>query len=112
MKNHELAISDFNSAIGLEPGYPEIYYFRGISLLEQAKYQEAIQDFNYSLELGSKNPSIFSGIGQAFRLLKNYEKALYYLNFALEKNTDNDEYMLQRSNIFVDIKQFQLFFFN
>lgn len=34
MKNHEYAIRDFNDAKYLEPGYPEIYYYRGLSFIE------------------------------------------------------------------------------
>lgn len=37
MKNHIKAIEDFEEAIGLEPGYPEIYYHRGISYIELRK---------------------------------------------------------------------------
>ena len=34
MKNAEYAIKDFNLAIKLEPKYPEIYYYRGLSKIE------------------------------------------------------------------------------
>jgi len=67
---------------------------------------EAIADFHYAEEMGSKNPGIYSGIGQSYRLLKNYDKALYYLNTALEKSPNNEEFLVQRSNIYVDTKQY------
>jgi len=57
--------------------------------------------------LGSKNPGIYSGIGQSYRLLKNYDKSLYYLNNALDKSADNEEFLIQRSNIYIDIKEYQ-----
>ena len=38
--------------------------------------------------------------------MQNYEKALYYLNKALEKSPNNHEFLIQRSNIFIDKKEF------
>ena len=34
MKQHNAAIDDFNSAIKLEPAYPENYYYRGLSKIQ------------------------------------------------------------------------------
>ena len=48
MKNHNKAIEDFNMAIKLEPYYPENYYYRGLSRIEQRKLEEAIKDFEYA----------------------------------------------------------------
>lgn len=106
MKNHEYAIQDFDAAIELEPGYPEIYYYKGLSRIEEKRLSDAIDNFNKALELGSNNPGIFSGIGQSYRLLKNFAKALLYLNKALEKSPGNEEFLVQRSNIYVDIGKY------
>jgi hypothetical protein len=38
--------------------------------------------------------------------MKDHDKALYYLNQALERSPENEEFLIQRSNIYVDIKQF------
>jgi tetratricopeptide (TPR) repeat protein len=72
-----------------------------------ANYQEAIADFLYAEELGSKNPGIFKGIGEAHRLMKDFEKALYYLNEALKRDKTNEEFLIERSNIYVDTKNYQ-----
>ncbi len=56
--------------------------------------------------MGSKNPGIFKGIGEAYRLLKDYDKALYYLNEALKRDAKNEDFLIERSNIYVDIKQY------
>ena len=34
MRNHDYAIADFNSAIEIEPNYPEVYFYRGLSMIE------------------------------------------------------------------------------
>ena len=58
----------------------------------------------------SKTPSllsIYSGIGQAFRLKGDFEKAQYYLDEALARSPENEEFLIQRSNIFVDTTRYQ-----
>lgn len=35
MKNHEYAIQDFDAAIELEPSYAEVYYYKGLSKIEE-----------------------------------------------------------------------------
>ncbi len=111
-KSHSRAIEDFTRAIELEPTYAEVYYYRGISKIEMARlkegftFEEAITDLKRASELGSTNPGIVSGIGQACRLLGDYEKALYYQNEALKQDRHNIEFLIQRSNIYVDIKEY------
>ena len=60
----------------------------------------------YAEELGSKNPGIFKGMGEAYRLLKDYDKALYYLNEALKRDATNEDFLIERSNIYIDIKKY------
>ncbi len=38
--------------------------------------------------------------------MKDYEKALYYLNEALKRDGKNEDFLIERSNIYVDIKQY------
>ena len=46
MKNHMLAIEDFNQAIQCEETFPENYYYRGLARIELGQLKEAIEDFN------------------------------------------------------------------
>ncbi|XP_051912790.1 tetratricopeptide repeat protein 6-like [Hippocampus zosterae] len=94
-KSHAKAIEDFTRAIELEPTYAEVYYYRGISKIEMARlregfsYEEAVEDLK-----------------RAYRLLQDYEKALYYQNAALKQDRHNIEFLIHRSNIYVDIKYY------
>ena len=111
IKNHKKAIEDFDKAAEIEPTYAETFFLRGISKvelgkLEEGSYQDAIEDFLYAEELGSKNPGIFKGMGEAYRLLKDYDKALYYLNEALKRDATNEDFLIERSNIYIDIKKY------
>jgi tetratricopeptide (TPR) repeat protein len=38
--------------------------------------------------------------------MKDYEKALYYLNEALKRSDTNEDFLMERSNIYIDIKQY------
>lgn len=35
--------------------------------------------------------------------MKDYQKALYYLNQALKRQAKNEQFLMERSNIYVDI---------
>ena len=56
------------------------------------------------MSLGEPNhPSILSGLAQAFRFTKDTEKSLYYLEEALKIAPKNAEFLIQRSQVYVDI---------
>jgi tetratricopeptide (TPR) repeat protein len=50
---------------------------------------------------------VYNGIGQTYLKAKKYEKALYYSNIALEKSPNNEEFLIQRSKIFLEINEHQ-----
>ena len=39
--------------------------------------------------------------------MKDFDKALYYLNEALKRDSKNEQFLIQRSNIYVDTKHYQ-----
>lgn len=39
--------------------------------------------------------------------MRDFDKALYYLNEALKKDVKNEEFLIERSNIYVDTKHYQ-----
>ena len=38
--------------------------------------------------------------------MKDFERALYYLNDALKREPKNEDFLMERSNIYVDVGQF------
>lgn len=38
--------------------------------------------------------------------MKDFDKSLYYLNEALKRDSKNEDFLIERSNIYVDIKQY------
>lgn len=57
--------------------------------------------------MNSNNPGIYNGIGMAYKHLKNFEKALHYLDMALEMSPEEHEFLLQRSNLHLQMKEYE-----
>lgn len=63
----------------------------------------AIADFFKAVDLGSKNTSIMNGISFAYLKAGRPEKALVYINLALEKQPLNEEFLIQRSMVYIEL---------
>ena len=79
----------------------------GLSKIELKQYEAAIKDFEKAREMGSTNPGTWNGIGMAWKHLGNYEKALYYLNLAIKLKPGNEEFLLQRAYLFMELKNYE-----
>jgi tetratricopeptide (TPR) repeat protein len=80
--NYKDAISQFTSAIGLNPNYNEAYYMRGVSYEMISEFQKAADDFNRAIVFDSKNEELYYHLGKAYYELKKYNEALPVLNRA------------------------------
>lgn len=88
MGNHQLAISDFDKSIEIDPELSEGYFRRGFSKLYSKQYHEAIKDFMKSAQTESpdeekRNAGIPDGLGCCYHALKEMDKALEYYNDAV-----------------------------
>ena len=54
----QMAISDYNKGIEMEPSLGEAYVDRGAALIVLARYDEAVQDIDKGLQLGANRPQI------------------------------------------------------
>lgn len=89
---------------GIDELYPDVYYYRGMSKIylgSEVMIQEALKDFFKAIELGSKHKAIFNGISCAYLQAKKYEKALIYSNICLHSNPHMEEFLVQRSLIYL-----------
>ena len=103
MRDHEIAIRDFNRAIELEPTSPDAYIFRGVSLISQGQPKVAIRDFKRAEELGSENPLIYNGMGRCYRALGRFDDALYSLSEAVEHDPESVDFLVDRSSLYCDM---------
>jgi len=83
---HNAAIKYFSQGILLEPGIPNLYYFRGISYHEKNNFKQAISDLSKAIELEPTESSYYAMRGCIFNDIKNIEKAKEDISKALELN--------------------------
>lgn len=68
--------------------------------------QSAIKDFFKAIELGSRKNGVFNGISEAYLRGGKFEKALIYSNISLEKEPKNEEFLIQRSRIYLELNEY------
>lgn len=69
----------------MDPTYPEVYYYLGMTKAHLGEVDAAIADFFRSIDLGSKSVKLMKGISFAYLRAGKIDKALVYINIALEK---------------------------
>lgn len=77
---YEDAITQFNSAIELDPSAPDFYYARGQVYEKLLKYSEAKSDYEKALVFSPKDLEILVSLGAIANKTGNYEEALKLLN--------------------------------
>jgi len=83
LKNAELAISDYSSAIKLYPSYHEAYYNRGLVFYLTGDNPSAIKDFSTTIEIKNDFVDAFINRGAAYRNTGLYALALSDLDKAI-----------------------------
>ncbi len=81
-KKFEDAITQYTSAIGLEPSNAEYYYTRGSAYESLKKYDEAYADYEKAIVFKPKEVTYVVAKGRACNLLGKYDEALVLLDRA------------------------------
>jgi tetratricopeptide (TPR) repeat protein len=84
LKEHEKAISDFNSALTLNPEYAWAYGSRGLVFRVLKKFKQAITDFDRAIELNPEYAWAYGSRGVTYHLLKEYRRAIEDFDHAIE----------------------------
>ncbi|MCP2727674.1 tetratricopeptide repeat protein, partial [Symplocastrum sp. BBK-W-15] len=85
----DLAITDYNKAIQLNPKLAEAFYNRGVAYGSLMKYNSAIADYNKALKLNPKFADAFINRGFAYSEKGEYDRAIADYNEALKLNPKN-----------------------
>lgn len=104
-QKYALAQKDFEMVLSLDSNYPEIYYYLGMTKSNLGRIDQAISDFFKAIELGCRSLNILNGISYAYLKAGRAEKALVYVNIALEKMPNNQDFLIQRSMVNLEIGQ-------
>jgi tetratricopeptide (TPR) repeat protein len=89
----ELALSDFNQAIALNPNYDIFFFMRGVVLsaetCSQGNMEKAIEDYDQALKLSPSNGAYYQERSNAQSKLKHYELAINDIDQAIRIEPNN-----------------------
>ena len=103
------AIQDFSHALDINPANPEGYYNRGRAKLSLEDFLGAMQDFNIALTARPKETKYLQARSKAKSGLQDFRGAIADLTLAIKLTKGrNMDYIFDRAEAFIDLKQFDL----
>lgn len=85
-ENYQDAITQFTSAIGINPEYKDAYFMRGLAYEKIKDFQKAADDFNRAFVLNPKEEELCYHLGKNQYELKKYDESLNTLNKCTQLN--------------------------
>ncbi len=107
LKEYEQAVSDFNSALALNPEYARAYGRRGLAYRFLKDYQRAIADFDHAIELNPQDTWAYEQRGRVYRKLRNYQQALADCDHAVKLDPNYVWPYVQRGITYRLLKDYQ-----
>ncbi|OGX18536.1 MAG: hypothetical protein A3K83_07595, partial [Omnitrophica WOR_2 bacterium RBG_13_44_8b] len=86
--NLDEAISDYNKAIEIDPGYPNVYNNRGIAYLKKGNLDQALFDCNKAIQLNPKSSFFYFNLGNVYKSKGNATSAISNYDKAIEVDPD------------------------
>jgi tetratricopeptide (TPR) repeat protein len=83
------ALGEYEKAIGLDPGNPEAYYWRGRTHIKGGQYDLALDDFLRAVKLKPDYTEAYDNLGWLFWRQKQYDKAISHLSRSIELKQNN-----------------------
>ncbi|PCR84376.1 hypothetical protein CQA79_10225 [Fusobacterium nucleatum] len=77
-------MENLNKAIDLDPNFSDAYNIRGITYVNQEKFDEAVKNFSKTIEINPNDKKYYYNLGILYIDLNNYEKAIETLNKAID----------------------------
>ena len=90
-QKYEDAVTQFTSAIGLEPSNSDYYSARANAYEKLNKYKEAYADYEKAVVFEPKEADYFVGLGRVCNKMNNFDEALVYLNRASRLDKRNSK---------------------
>lgn len=94
----ELAIADFNRALGYEPELPVAIRNRGIAKGLLKEYESAQADLKRALDLEPGNAENYAALGRLMFSKEDYQSAISYFLQALQRDPYHAETYIQMGN--------------
>ena len=100
MQSYDLALTDFDRVLLVDPDLVAAYNNRGIVYYTQGVYDKALADFNRAIELDPAQADAYFNRGTLYHAQKDNTRALADFNQAIELHPDAVQTYLSRSNIY------------
>ena len=91
-KNYQDAYVLLTEMITKNPSSSVAYYYRGMVLDEQKKYEAAISDYKNTIKFDPQFDLAYYSLGVDYDTLKNYKEAFSYYNKYLKTTKEQNEY--------------------
>ncbi|MDH6106625.1 tetratricopeptide repeat protein [Anabaenopsis tanganyikae CS-531] len=104
----DLALADFNQAIGINPNYADAYIIRGTVYLNLKKWDLAVADYSKAIELNPDNSLTYTGRGLVYYNLKKWDLALADYNKVIELSPNDAQGYTGRAFVYLDLKKWDL----
>jgi tetratricopeptide (TPR) repeat protein len=107
-QKYDLALSDYNKAIEINPNYAEAYYNRGILYKNLQKYDLALSDWNKAIDINPNYAVAYNNRGLVYYNQQKYELALADYNKTIDINPNYAEAYNNRGNLYSDLQKYEL----
>jgi protein O-mannosyl-transferase len=94
------AISDYTTAVTIEPAYGPAYINRGVAFLERGEIDRAIEDFNTAISLKVNPPDSYTNRGNAFYKKGELNRAIEDYTVAISLEPSLFQAYLNRGNVY------------
>lgn len=105
-QNYQDAYNLLSSMISKNPTVAVPYYYRGMVLDEQKKYEQAILDYKNTIKYDSNFDLAYYSLGVDYDNLKNYKEAFAYYNKYLKITKEQNEYTSFVKNRIEELKKY------
>jgi len=102
LQKYDLALSDWNKAIKINPNYADAYNNRGLLYYDQKKYELALADYSKAIDINPNLAEAYNNRGNLYYNLQKYDLALSDYSKAIELNRNFAEAYYNRGNIYYD----------
>ena len=104
----DLAMTDFNKAIELDPDFAKAYINRGAIYIEKGAFDLAIPDFDKAIELDPDDVAAYSNRGTAYANTGRFDLAVQDLHKAVELKPDDANEYASRGTAYIGTGEFDL----
>ena len=107
LKNLRDAMSNFSSAIKINPGYADAYYNRSIVRGKIGDYQGELSDLNKAISLKPGDSNAYNSRGIVKSMMENYPAAMLDFNKAIELDPTNANAYYNRGIVYYEQNEYQ-----